>query len=471
MRFSLKSKVLITIIIIAIIFGVSTGFISYKTYSQTVDQSYMIACTNLSRTVATGLDLKQVKLLKDQVMSIYKKLIKDNGGALPFETFSESDWDAYFRNYDSVYNSESYKNVLDYLREAGKANPGSCAYIGYTDIETGYGLYLADGTIDGEVCPIGAADKLENVTLAEIKKGNYGFPPNITNYEKYGWLCSVGEEIRSNDGELLGTLCIDISMDDIKQEHRNFLERLCAALLIISLAIILILVFLVNRIMVNPINELTNATASFVSDKKNNGSGPSQIALLSIHTNDEIEKLCMSIKKMEKDLNSYIEDLIYLTEEKERIGAELYFDIMTGAMNRRYYEEQLCNACCQCIVSIDLDYFKKINDDYGHVAGDEVLIRVVNTCKEKIRKDDIIVRMGGDEFLIAFYKIDKDTLYKKLTEIFNAISDVHLQLYPDIHISISAGCVIQKKFDSQVKVSDMYGKVDNILYKAKEAKK
>lgn len=80
--------------------------------------------------------------------------------------------------------------------------------------------------------------------------------------------------------------------------------------------------YAVRQTIVHPINQLARATEGFVSEQKNQG-GQSAIAGLHIKTGDEIENLCGSIKKMEQEIYSYIDDLTSITAEKERIGAEL----------------------------------------------------------------------------------------------------------------------------------------------------
>ncbi|HEV2682123.1 MAG TPA: diguanylate cyclase, partial [Rhodanobacter sp.] len=78
-------------------------------------------------------------------------------------------------------------------------------------------------------------------------------------------------------------------------------------------------------------------------------------------------------------------------------------DPLTGAFNRRYLgkvERSLRDAPAWSCIAIDLDHFKEINDTHGHQRGDEVLVEVVNFLSSCIGKDDIIVRMGGDEFIV-----------------------------------------------------------------------
>jgi diguanylate cyclase (GGDEF)-like protein len=83
-------------------------------------------------------------------------------------------------------------------------------------------------------------------------------------------------------------------------------------------------------------------------------------------------------------------------------------DAMTGLRNRRFleeYSETLVNQCkrrstAMTLIMLDLDYFKKVNDTYGHDAGDAILIDLANIFKANVRDSDLVIRYGGEEFLI-----------------------------------------------------------------------
>ncbi len=80
---------------------------------------------------------------------------------------------------------------------------------------------------------------------------------------------------------------------------------------------------------------------------------------------------------------------------------KVYRDVLTGAYNRRYYEEQIKTLTRDSgVVMLDLDDFKLYNDTIGHDAGDVVLVTIVNEIRKNIRSTDILIRYGGDEFLL-----------------------------------------------------------------------
>ena len=108
------------------------------------------------------------------------------------------------------------------------------------------------------------------------------------------------------------------------------------------------------------------------------------------------------LKKMDK--NSLIDrkDHERLINSLTGYNERLYQDVLTKAYNRRYYEEELKSQMGPAgIAMIDLDDFKLYNDTYGHNAGDMALTVVAETICKHIRKDDILIRYGGDEFLLV----------------------------------------------------------------------
>ena len=107
------------------------------------------------------------------------------------------------------------------------------------------------------------------------------------------------------------------------------------------------------------------------------------------------------LKKLDENTLTDEEGYEKLTEKLTVYSEKLYRDVLTGAYNRRYFEEKVKNMSLNAGVAvIDLDDFKLFNDTYGHDGGDLVLTTVVNVIRHYIRRTDILVRYGGDEFLL-----------------------------------------------------------------------
>ncbi|MBN2795626.1 MAG: GGDEF domain-containing protein [Clostridia bacterium] len=150
-------------------------------------------------------------------------------------------------------------------------------------------------------------------------------------------------------------------------------------------------------------------------------------------------------------------------------------DALTNVANRRvlFKEGELFFHLCEdenssfALVLLDIDYFKNINDQYGHPVGDEVLRILTSRISGFIRKNDLVCRYGGEEFAILFKALPND--YKRIIEQLkeNIESDPFVIDNEKIHITASYGVVdCHHTFES---FSAMVAIADKMLYKAKEA--
>ncbi|MDE6014405.1 MAG: GGDEF domain-containing protein [Acetatifactor sp.] len=121
------------------------------------------------------------------------------------------------------------------------------------------------------------------------------------------------------------------------------------------------------------------------------------------------------------------------------------------------------------IAIIDIDYFKKVNDVYGHMMGDEVLKRTASIIQNEVREDGLVGRFGGDEFLVIFYDAyDMETMRERLRSIKNGVASsfVKTQSGEDISITLSIGCAAYPKDADNYE--DLFFLADFALYRAKE---
>ncbi|MGI6191754.1 MAG: GGDEF domain-containing protein [Eubacterium sp.] len=150
-----------------------------------------------------------------------------------------------------------------------------------------------------------------------------------------------------------------------------------------------------------------------------------------------------------------------ITQFNER----LYRDSLTQVRNRRYYDEQVSGLTVQAAAMIDIDQFKNINDSWMHKAGDAALQAVASAISGCVRKSDLVLRYGGDEFILAFEDIPEQVFRKKLQDIEEAAGSAEIPGYPGVHLTISIGGVYEK---GQLK--DELEKADAALYEAKETR-
>ena len=153
---------------------------------------------------------------------------------------------------------------------------------------------------------------------------------------------------------------------------------------------------------------------------------------------------------------------------EQKLKEELYRDPLTGAYNRRYYEEVVRKIIGPAGVALlDVDDFKICNDTYGHHAGDMALKTAANAIQSRIRKSDLLIRCGGDEFLLVLPGIPGDFLRTKLEQICTAVQMASVPGYSHFRISLSIGGTMQSITDP---MENVVRRADRLMYQAKRRK-
>ena len=157
-----------------------------------------------------------------------------------------------------------------------------------------------------------------------------------------------------------------------------------------------------------------------------------------------------------------------LIKQLSGYNRELYTDALTGIYNRRYYEERIRNSNMSAgVAMIDLDDFKIYNDTFGHDAGDLALTTVVGIIKDNVRRTDMLIRMGGDEFLLVMPDIGEQAFADKLNQIQGKIHSSKVPGYSQLRLSVSIGGVLSGSGSTVEKATR---KADQFMYQAKTCK-
>jgi diguanylate cyclase (GGDEF)-like protein/PAS domain S-box-containing protein len=155
--------------------------------------------------------------------------------------------------------------------------------------------------------------------------------------------------------------------------------------------------------------------------------------------------------------------------ERERLLAKLAeaarTDALTGLLNRRVWRDELEREIARAdrretrlaLAMVDLDNFKTINDELGHLKGDEILRRSAAAFRGSIRESDVIARFGGDEFVCVLADCDAEGAVELLERLVAAAPE---------EVTASAGVAVWNRGES---ADDLFSRADRALYAAKEA--
>ena len=132
----------------------------------------------------------------------------------------------------------------------------------------------------------------------------------------------------------------------------------------------------------------------------------------------------------------------FLLDRTRGEDRQLFLDPLTGIYSRRYFETYRTHLeGMEGVALIDVNSFKNINDTCGHAAGDAALRDIAGAIRSCIRKTDILIRYGGDEFLLLFPRMTEEIFLEKKKQIQQAVRGIRMSEFADIQLSVSVGGV------------------------------
>ena len=178
--------------------------------------------------------------------------------------------------------------------------------------------------------------------------------------------------------------------------------------------------------------------------------------------------LLQMMRQMEEQKLRFDQTTARNMEKEQRYQQQLNRDALTGTYNRRYYEEVVRNNLGPAgIALMDIDDFKICNDTYGHHAGDMALEAVAKAVRSCIRETDLLIRYGGDEFLLVLSGIPADFFRTKLEQIRDTVQKAVVPGYPHFRLSLSIGGAMQTLADP---MENVVRRADFLMYQAKNHK-
>jgi diguanylate cyclase (GGDEF)-like protein len=184
---------------------------------------------------------------------------------------------------------------------------------------------------------------------------------------------------------------------------------------------------------------------------------------------DDLQK---RINELEATIQTLGKDLIHdsLTGLKTKNffedEANVYFSIAVNMSDERLSQRrQWFGFKNVSFVFFDIDFFKKVNDTHGHLAGDEVLKAVAETIKTSVREGDTVARWGGEEIAVTLIGVTEHNAIQKAEEIRRQVENIKFGKIPGLKVTISAGVASSEAGQT---FEAVLARADKALYRAKE---
>ena len=186
------------------------------------------------------------------------------------------------------------------------------------------------------------------------------------------------------------------------------------------------------------------------------------------------KQAAQSITQLKNKVNRMEQDANQLRSNMQEKIAQALSDALTGLPNRAAYQDTifpLLTAAAQtkqplCIAICDVDHFKRINDTWGHLAGDKVLRLMPKQVQSALKKEHLVYRYGGEEFIVVFPMTTLDEAYQYCDKIRLAVEKTPFNMNGDpISVTISIGVSL---FNGKESHDELFERADKNLYQAKE---
>jgi len=179
--------------------------------------------------------------------------------------------------------------------------------------------------------------------------------------------------------------------------------------------------------------------------------------------------------KVGRTILKFLEGGSVETSYHEEIYRLMTFDGLTGAHNKRYFHETLEREASRSkrysrnvsLILFDIDHFKKVNDTYGHIAGDSLLCQLAALVRANIRREDIFARVGGEEFAIIVPETAAEEA-RAVAEKIRGLIEATEMVFDTIAIPVTVSLGVAGLAPNE-SAEALYAKADALLYRAKQS--
>ncbi len=183
----------------------------------------------------------------------------------------------------------------------------------------------------------------------------------------------------------------------------------------------------------------------------------------------------IKIAELQNNLRSYERELLQIRKRSDSLEKEVLLDELTQISNRRSYDLHIKECFREykrdlekfSLVLIDIDHFKKINDNYGHKAGDKCLKEIAQRIKSTLRESDFLARYGGEELIVILHGCDSKDAANIAEKIRRRIEKTRF-IYHDATIPVTVSLGVTEIIPSDTELEAPFIRVDEAMYRAKK---
>jgi diguanylate cyclase (GGDEF)-like protein/PAS domain S-box-containing protein len=174
-------------------------------------------------------------------------------------------------------------------------------------------------------------------------------------------------------------------------------------------------------------------------------------------------------------LISAVQDITRLKSLQQELELRAHIDFLTGIPNRRYFmelaEHELARAqryaSDVAIFMLDVDFFKQVNDEHGHKAGDKVLQNIAQIMQSMLREVDVLGRIGGEEFAIVLPQTNQQRAIEVAERLRNQVANSKMLLDNGLSLNVTLSIGVAVMTPQHCDLDSMLGQADKGLYQAK----
>ncbi|MBO4617649.1 MAG: diguanylate cyclase [Lachnospiraceae bacterium] len=463
-RNPLSRTIIIGGVVFAIVFGLAVAGISYKIFEKRMMNLYTKHITSIMNLTLANIDVDDLAecIATQEPTDKFKELIAYVDQARI--------------NYDLSTITIVYPEKVNGRVEIMQVLSGLYPEERYGDSRKDIPLPLLGDYIT-DFLPPGFPDQIydEFINRYDIK---YSKEKNAFGNDYY-----AAYTIRNSDGTPVAILTTSASLDEIDATMRDFMTVTGISILALSAIFVILTVEWLKRRVIKPLKQIGTVADDF-ERKSRDSKDPDALIMenKSLHKGDELEALANTLAAMSLHVKSYVEELLKSALEMESMRDEVtrannlaMRDSLTGVKSKAAYDQQRgrLNLDIQggdaefAIAMIDINYLKRINDNYGHEKGN-IYIKKMCTMICDVFNHSPVFRVGGDEFVVVLIHRDYDNreeLIKELKQKMNVLAD-RTELEEWLRPSAAIGVAVYDE-NKDTDCDQVFKRADDAMYENK----